>query len=429
MTEFGTLADDRAQVNGAAHDVMRELGTFADGHAQANGAAHDVMAVAQTLRAALAARAAAADDHGAFPEEGLREIRKSGLMGLVVDRQYGGMGASFSTMAEVAQILAEGCTSTAMIWAMHCQQVATLADHGGFALRESVLPRIAAGELYIASVTSERNKAGELLTAIAPLLRDEDNWIVERDAPVVTGGANADAYLATMRASPEANPSDVVLVFVERAQMDIRLQSGWSAMGMRSTQSAGMSMKGAVPHSQLIVHARGFKQIAVATMVPVGHIAWAATWIGAARGAFRRLLALLRDPARRGSFPLQSELFVARLARARLALDTASAFLRQVTATYDRLRSQHGVDSDVFSSPWFNIHINGLKILASEKAFAVVDQLVQLAGLRHGYLKGSDIGLERCFRDLRSASLMYANDKLYVANGKLSLLDRDVTLI
>ena len=218
---------------------MRELGTFADDCAQANGAAHDVMVVAQTLRVVLAARATEADDHGAFPEEGLREIRKSGLMGLVVDRQYGGMGASFSTMAEVAQILAEGCTSTAMIWAMHCQQVATLADHGGFALRESVLPRIAAGELYIASVTSERNKAGELLTAIAPLLRDEDNWIVERDAPVVTGGANADAYLATMRASPEANPSDVVLVFVERAQMNIRLQSGWSAMGMRSNSKRG----------------------------------------------------------------------------------------------------------------------------------------------------------------------------------------------
>jgi acyl-CoA dehydrogenase len=408
---------------------MRTFSKSGEHRCETDGATHDIMAVAQELRAALATHAAEIDDHGAFPEEGLREIRKSGLMGLVVDRKYGGMGASFSTMAEVVQMLAEGCTSTAMIWAMHCQQVATIADHGGFALSESVLPRIAAGEIYIASVTSERNKAGELLTAVAPLHRAGDGWVVERDAPVVTGGANADAYLVTMRASPEATPSDVVLVFAERAQMEIEFVSEWNAMGMRATQSVGMSLKGIVPHSQVIAHDSGFKQIAVATMVPVGHIAWAATWIGTARGAFRRLLEILRDPVRRRSVPLHSDLFAERLAQARLGLDTASAFLRQVAATYDRLRAEYGVDSDAFSSPWFNIHINGLKILASEKAFAIVDQLVQLAGLRYGYLKGSDVALERCFRDLRSASLMYANDKLYVVNGKLSLLDRDVVLV
>ena len=55
-------------------------------------------------------------------------------------------------------------------------------------------------------------------------------------------------------------------------------------------------------------------------------------------------------------------------------------------------------------------------------------QLVQLAGLRYGFLKRSAVALERTFRDLRSASLMYSNDKLYVMNGKLSLLDLDVRL-
>ena len=51
-----------------------------------------------------------------------------------------------------------------------------------------------------------------------------------------------------------------------------------------------------------------------------------------------------------------------------------------------------------------------LKVLASEQLFEVVNRLIQLAGLRYGYLKNSTVPLERTMRDLRSASLMYALD-------------------
>jgi acyl-CoA dehydrogenase len=388
----------------------------------------EVMALARDLRGKLAAHAQDCDERGSFPDEGLTEIRNSGLMGLVVERRYGGMEGSFSTMSAVAQMLAEGCASTAMIWAMHCQQVATIADHGSDGLCDRVLPRVAAGEIYIASVTSERGKSGELLTAQAPLQKSGADILLARDAPVVTGGSAADAYLVTMRESQEATPSDVVLAFAERSQIEVQARSDWSAMGMRATQSAALSLKGIIPADQIITHPAGFKHVAVVTMIPVGHIAWAATWVGAARGAFRRVLALLRDANRRKSFSLRSDLFAERLAQIRLGLDTTSAFLGRITDTYDRLRSEAGLDSQVFTSPWFNIHINNLKILASETSFSAVNQLVQLAGLRYGYLKGSDVALERTFRDLRSASLMYSNDKLYVMNGKLSLLDLDVRL-
>jgi hypothetical protein len=55
--------------------------------------------------------------------------------------------------------------------------------------------------------------------------------------------------------------------------------------------------------------------------------------------------------------------------------------------------------------------------------------MVQLAGLRIGYAKNSPVALERCFRDLRSASLNHSNDSLRVGIGAMSLLDRSVSLI
>jgi acyl-CoA dehydrogenase len=44
-------------------------------------------------------------------------------------------------------------------------------------------------------------------------------------------------------------------------------------------------------------------------------------------------------------------------------------------------------------------------------------------------MKDSPLRLERAFRDLRSAALNYANDRLLRANGILQLTDREVQLI
>jgi acyl-CoA dehydrogenase len=99
-----------------------------------------------------------------------------------------------------------------------------------------------------------------------------------------------------------------------------------------------------------------------------------------------------------------------------------------VVESYERLRADPDGVAVRAGESWFQLHINGLKIMAAERLFGAVDQLVQLAGLRNGYLRTSKIPLERAFRDMRSASMNYANDRLYVANGKLALLDRDVVL-
>jgi acyl-CoA dehydrogenase len=379
----------------------------------------DPVTLAHEVGSVLSAQAAQVDEEGTFPELGMRELKQSGLMGLLVPHDYGGFGASYATMSQVAQILSSACLSTGMIWAMHCQQVATIVDHAPQALLDKFLPRIAYGEMFVASVTSEREKGGHLLSAYAPLRFEGDEVVLERDAPVVTGGAYGDGYLITMRASEDSPPSEVVLAFADRSQLEIQARSGWSPLGMRGTDSAGMTIKGRFPKDQLIDPPGGFEHLAVTSMIPVGHIAWASAWLGAAQGCYMQMVELLRDPKARKGFNLQSDLFATRLARIRLQLDAVSAYLQQTVQEYEQFRR-----SDEPPSHRFNIHINNLKIFASETLFAAIDNLLQLSGLRYGYLKNKQVCVERTFRDLRAASLMYANDRLLIANGKLALLDR-----
>jgi diaminopimelate decarboxylase/alkylation response protein AidB-like acyl-CoA dehydrogenase len=373
----------------------------------------------------IAALAGPADDAAAFPAESLLLLRESGLMGLLVPRRYGGLGAGLRDLVEVAQALGGACASTAMIFAMHCQQTDAIVRYASRELRSALLPRIAAGSVYLASVTTEREKGGHLLTSAAPLVPQGDGFLVDREAPVVTGGAYADGFLVTMRAAPDAPPSDVTLVYAHRDELDIETCGAWNPLGMRGTESSAVRLTGTVPAHQLVGRPGEFRQVAVDCFMPVGHIGWSAAWLGVARQALARLVEHLRSGARRSSADVSSDLFAERLARARLDVEVVAAYLTRVVDEVEDRRAQ-GLSVD---ESHIQIHLNTLKILAAERTFSAVDRCLQVAGLGLGYLKDSPLALERAFRDLRSAALNYSNDRLLRANGVLQLTDRTVRLV
>jgi len=362
------------------------------------------------------------DADAVFPVEPLEALRRSGLLGLLVPTGFGGLGGGLDDLVRVAADLSGECLSTGMIWAMHSQQVAALAGHGGPELKERLLPRLAEGEVYVASVTSEKVKGGHLLTANAPLRRGDGRIRVERDAPIVTGGTHADGFLMTMRDEESADAGEVSLVYADREQLTVTPADGysWDPMGMRGTHSGPVRLSGEVDETALVGGRGGFRAVALRTFVPVGHIAWAACWIGAARAALRAVVELVRSPAGRKQFDVDSDLLRSRLARVRLDLDTMAALLAQVVR-------DTGLAPDP-EAPDVQLRLNGLKVHAAERSFAVVDALVEVVGLRHGYLRDGALPLERLFRDLRSTSLNYANDRLLAANGALVLVDRSVGL-
>jgi acyl-CoA dehydrogenase len=364
------------------------------------------------------------DRDARFPLESMQALRDNGLLGLLVPRAEGGLGGDLDDLVEVARILAGACLSTALIWAMHCQQVDVLCRFAGPRLRQWLLPRIAAGEIYLGSVTTEPGKGGHLLTGVAPLAGDGDGLRIAREGPVVTGGEEADGFLVTMRASEDAADTQVTLVYADRGQLGVTVRNGWDSLGMRGTRSVALRLDGAVADWQVVGEPGQFRTIALESMAPVGHLAWAACWLGAAQGGLADLVSLIRSPARPARLDLRSELVAERIARARIDLELVSAYLRQVCDEVQAHRGRH----DSLGTPAVQIHLNTLKIVAAERTFLAVDRLVELAGMSLGYLKDAPIPLERRFRDLRSASLNYANDRLLVATGGLTLQDRGVGL-
>ncbi|MGI5171503.1 acyl-CoA dehydrogenase family protein [Spirillospora sp. CA-253888] len=369
----------------------------------------------ETVARAAALHADRNDAEARFPVEALDAMRATGLLGHLVPPEYGGPGRSVREMADAAYRLARHCTSTAMIFAMHCQQTAAVVGHASPELRRELLPRIAAGELYLASVTTEQKTGGHLLTSAAESSQTGDLLRIDRFAPVCTGGSVADGFLISMLSPKATRETDTSLVYADRSQLDVLPKGGWNPLGMRATDSRPLHLTGRVPAAQTVGADGGFRRIVVDTFAPLGHIGWAACWLGCADGALARVTQRLR---RQGSgLP---ELARRRLARVRMRSDAVHAMLRQAAEEYDR--SPRSLTTAVGQ-----LLVNGLKVFASEQTLRMADELIELAGMKDGYMADSPLALERAWRDLRSAPLNYGNDRLEEAGGALVLMDPETS--
>jgi acyl-CoA dehydrogenase len=365
----------------------------------------------------LRAWAPTADRDNCFPSASVDALRQLGLLGYFIPPELGGVGGSVRTYCDIAATLGEECLSTAVTWAMHCQQVAVLVD-GSFAGREAVLADVARNGVLVASVTTEAEKGSELLKAHAPVAEEEGRLRIVRHAPIVSYGAEAGYFLLTMKAGAADGPT--VLVLVARGDGEIEVVGEWRAMGMRGTQSAPMRFDVVVDRDHVV--GESFRELAVRTMIPIGHLGWAACWFGAARGLLGRVVRHLRAAAAKQRRDITSDALRQRLASLRLSLDLVEAMIATVATRLDAVRD--GVEPpDRCGEVGFTIMVNNVKVAGSQLCVAVVDGLMDVAGLFDGYLEEGDLGLERVFRDVRSAPLMYHNDRLLRANGSLLFVE------
>lgn len=370
-------------------------------------------------RDVLRVHAAGVDRDNRFPRESIDALRDGGLVALMVPAALGGAGGSVRDLAEVAAVLGEECLSTALIWSMHSQQVAIVGAHGN-AEHGRLLGRVVDHGALIASVTSEPGRGSDVWTSDFPVVPVGVRLRVDRPAPVVSYGAEAGLYLIKMRAGPERTPNEIAMVLVAAEDGTVRVMGDWNASGMRGTRSVPMHFDVVVDSDRIV--GPDYRTLAFETMVPIGYVAWSAAWLGAARGSFQTFVRSFRDP-KRPRRNLTSDLLKHRLARLRLSLDLVDALLHRVVAVIEAgsagspgaLRSR--LDASQF------ILLSNLKVASSEMAYDVVNALVEIAGMRAGYLKGDALGLERVLRDLRSASLMYHNDQLLAANGNMILIE------
>jgi len=360
------------------------------------------------------------DRDARFPTETIQALREERALSAFVPTELGGDGVSFEALAGACFELGQRCGASAMVFAMHQIQVATIVRHLDDApWFESYLRDVVAEQRLIASVTSEVGTGGDMGSSIASVEpAGEGIGRFEKQAPTVSYGAYADDLLTTLRRAPDAEPGDQVCVLTSKDQHTLEPTGSWDPLGMRGTCSPGNVVRAELPLEQVLP--TQFALVMNESMVPISHILWSHLWLGIATDAFTRARAFVRAAAKRkpGEVPPAAIRLSELMSELSLLRAEVSSGLREFVeaSAGDRARL-----SEMASI----LRFNNLKIAASEQAPRVCQDALGVCGIM-GFKNDTPFSVGRHLRDTMSACLMVANERIHQTNASLLLIAKDV---
>ena len=140
-------------------------------------------------------------------------IRKSGVLRIPFDAQWGGQGLDVLTLVYVLENLGYGCRDTGLLFGAATQVVSAaipLQKFGSDELKERYLARLVDGEILSAHAISEPGAGSDATAMATTATEDGDDYVINGKKIWITSGPLADiitVYAKTgRRAAPPGSP-------------------------------------------------------------------------------------------------------------------------------------------------------------------------------------------------------------------------------
>jgi alkylation response protein AidB-like acyl-CoA dehydrogenase len=342
----------------------------------------DWTALAETLGAGFAARAAALDAADAFAAEDFAELVRHRLPSAGVPAELGGGGADAVALAALLRTLARYSGSTALAFAMHTHLVATAAwrwRHDN-APTDSLLRRIAREQILLVG-----SGGADWLESSGKAIAVPGGFRITARKPFASG-TPAGAVLMTSAVLEEAGGVATVLHFPVPLSADgVRIEETWRAHGMRATGSHDIVLDNVFVAEEAIGGRRpkGPWHKLFHLMVLIAMPLIYSVYLGIAEAA--RAIAV-REAGRRKDDPgvqmavgaLETDLMTARMAVERMV----------------------ALAGEALPVPETTGEVLTCRVLAGKACIRTVEAAMEVVGGRGFY---RDFGLERLWRDVQGA--------------------------
>jgi alkylation response protein AidB-like acyl-CoA dehydrogenase len=342
--------------------------------------------------------------HGEIPRHLVSAMADMGLFGILVPKEYGGLGLGLVEYCLVTEELARAWMSVASIIARGNGLIAGFSA----AQRDRILPRVARGEYLGAFALSEPDAGSDIASIRTRAELDGDEWVITGQKMWCTYADQADYLIVVARTTPY----DPAHRHAGIRRFYVPKQRGGFPQGMTGSpirkigyfgwKTWELSIDGLrVPADNLLARensspddSEGFRE--VSRTLSVARVHTAARAIGLARAALEDSVAYCQQ-RRQFDRPIgdfQAMRF--KIAHMAAEIDACRAFMYQVAADADA-----GIIVDHQASM--------LKYLASEMAERVTSEGIQIHG-GAGYT--TDFAVERHWRDARLTKIFEGTSEI-----------------
>jgi alkylation response protein AidB-like acyl-CoA dehydrogenase len=365
-----------------------------------------LVALAETLAADLATRAAAHDREASYPHASVDALREAGYFAAAVPAEHGGMGvASVHDLIVAASRLARGDASVAIGANMHTTVLRNVVRRWEMAVAAGNARRAAAFAATLEDVARDRAVIAAAVSehGLQDLTRPEttaertpDGWRIDGRKAFCTMAPAATVLFTAVRFVDDDGRERYGYARVPAGTPGVVVHDDWDALGMRASGTNSVSFEGVeLPESAL----RGGFPVGSATAYMDSNLSaglfHASASLGIAETAQQAALRAKTVDARGRMLVAENaiELSAARAALARAAMLIDDHYAANPTAV--------GTDEEltvVFAEA------QATKAFVNEACVRVVDRALALSG-GAGYRNGHP--LARAYRDVRAGAFMH----------------------
>jgi alkylation response protein AidB-like acyl-CoA dehydrogenase len=216
-------------------------------------------AVVESVLPKLRDYASDVDEKCEFHLPHVKTLSEAGLLGLIVPKEFGGMGGNLRDLAAATFAMGTACPSTALSYFFHCSSASRgllgleALEAGLFneqdapivqAFAEKVLTKMGREGKWLANFASESNKTSKARVTITTEAKKTDGgWLLNGIKSFGCATGVADEYLVTAKLAGTDTVEGMALFFVKRDAEGVSERQKWNAIGMRGTATHGIVLR------------------------------------------------------------------------------------------------------------------------------------------------------------------------------------------
>lgn len=199
----------------------------------------DYVAQARALSDELKKGAAERDARGGHPAAEREMIRRSGLLNILIPREYGGLGADWVTAIRVQREIGKADGSLAHLFGYHLGEVVLPHLIGSAEQKESFYRESAANNWFCGNASSEH--VPKLIDWRTKLYPQGDGWVIRGVKHFCSGAKGSDRLFVFAGLDGEENLFRGLCVAVIPTDREgIKINDDWDNMGQRLTDSGSV---------------------------------------------------------------------------------------------------------------------------------------------------------------------------------------------
>ncbi|TAL35014.1 MAG: acyl-CoA dehydrogenase [Spirochaetes bacterium] len=169
-----------------------------------------------------------------FPHEYLKEAGRRNLLGIRIDKKYGGRGLGWVEDGLVAEEAGVASYSLACLWGVGADIVCeAVCAFGNEELKQAIVVPLLKGDVYAAECLTEPRGGSDFFGAATTARKDGDDWIITGQKRFIVGAEGADWFLVYAVTDPGAPPHKRMTCFMVPRTKGVESKYIYGLMGVR----------------------------------------------------------------------------------------------------------------------------------------------------------------------------------------------------